>query len=88
MGDERDGRLLVEVECYAGYKAEETPRRFRLGGRLVEVAEVLDRWHGPDYRYFKVRGEDGVSYILRRHEPQDRWELTMLDAGPSHPLGA
>ncbi|MFW5837306.1 MAG: hypothetical protein ACOCVM_04815, partial [Desulfovibrionaceae bacterium] len=80
MTDERDARLDVEVECYAGGRGDETPRRFRFGGRSVAVEDVLDRWHGPDYRYFKVMGEDGCAYILRHDERQDRWELTMMDA--------
>ena len=33
--------LEVGVECYAGHRGEETPRRFTLG-RIIEVAEVLD----------------------------------------------
>src|SRR3954462_11079813 len=59
-----DGR----VDCHAGHRGEETPRRFDLGGRVREVLEVLDRWYGPDHRYFKVRAPDGV-YILRHDEP-------------------
>ncbi len=65
----------VKVDCYAGYRGEETPRRFEMAGRRVEVAEVIDRWLGEDHRYFKVRGEDGMVYLLRHDEPADRWEL-------------
>ncbi len=69
--------LTVRVDCYAGHRGEETPRRFRLGEREIEVAEELDRWLAPDHRYFKVRGGDGDVYILR-HDPElDRWELTL-----------
>jgi len=71
--------MQVEVECYAGYRGEETPRRFRLGERVVEVAEVVDRWLSPDHRYFKLVTEDGDTYILRHDVPSDRWELTMWD---------
>ncbi len=55
----RCGPMDVHVDCYAGHRGEETPRRFELGGRRVEVLEVLDRWYGPAHRYFKVRGDDG-----------------------------
>jgi len=34
----------VKVDCYAGYRGEETPRRFEIGGRRVRVVEVIDRW--------------------------------------------
>ena len=68
----------VHVDCHAGHRGEETPRRFALGSRQVEVLEVVDRWYGPDHRYFKVRGDDGAVYILRHDEPADRWEIVVL----------
>ncbi|MFL5398921.1 MAG: hypothetical protein ACJ79P_13570, partial [Myxococcales bacterium] len=67
--------LDVQVVCYSGYRGEETPRRFQIGDRRVEVVEVIDRWLGPDHRYFKLKGDDGGQYILRHDEPSDRWEL-------------
>jgi hypothetical protein len=72
--------MHVRVECYAGYRGEETPRRFHLGERTVEVAEVLDRWLAPDHRYFKVRGDDGARYILRHDPNSGDWELTLYEA--------
>jgi hypothetical protein len=65
----------LKVDCYAGYRGEETPRHLDIDGRLVEVVEVIDRWFGTDHRYFKVRGDDGAEYLLRHDEPADRWEL-------------
>lgn len=77
-----DGEALgLRVECYAGYRGEETPVRFHLGRRSVEVLEVLDRWLGPERRYFKVRGDDGGIYILSHHAVTGRWDLTLFDAG-------
>jgi len=70
--------LAVRVECYAGHRGEETPRRFFLGERRVEVAEVLDRWLAPDHAYFKVRGNDDAVYILRHDDVADAWQLTMF----------
>ena len=75
-----DEVLAIRVECYAGYRGEETPQRFYLGRRRVEVVTVLDRWLGPDHRYFKVQGDDGGTYIVRYDVPSDRWELTMFSA--------
>lgn len=71
----------LQVECHAGYRADEEPRRFRLGERAVEVVEVLDRWLDPAHRYFKVRGDDSAIYILRQDTPSGRWELTLPDRG-------
>jgi hypothetical protein len=70
--------LEVRVECYAGHRGEETPRRSTLG-RTVEVAEVLDAWLAPDHRYVKVRADDGACYILRNDVLTGRWQLTMFD---------
>ena len=78
--------LSLRVECYAGYRGEETPRCFFIGCRAVEVVEVLDRWLGPDHRYFKVRGSDGGVYILRHDEYFERWEMVMYDSGTREEL--
>ena len=67
---------VVDVECYAGYRGEETPRRFRLGPRRIEIAKVVDRWLAPDHRYFKVQDTQGDLYILRNDVASDLWELT------------
>lgn len=72
----------VRVECYAGYRGEEEPRRFWLGERAIEVAEILDRWLAPEHRYFKVRGDDAGTYILRHDTRVERWELTMFERQP------
>jgi hypothetical protein len=73
--------LTVIVQCQAGCSGEDAPLRFRLGGRPVEVREVIDRWPGPGHRYFKVRGDDGGVYILRHDSGADRWDLTLFDSG-------
>ncbi len=69
----------VHVECYAGYRSEEEPRRFVIWGRTVEVVEIVDRWLSPDHRYFKLQGSDGGMYILRHDHIEDCWELTVYN---------
>ena len=71
----------VKVVCYAGYRAEETPERFYLGERCIEVTEVLDRWLDPEHRYFKLRGDDYGIYILRHSIADNHWEMTLFDSG-------
>ncbi len=72
--------LSVGVECYAGHRGEQTPRTLILGDRRIVVAEVVDAWLAPDYRYFKLRGTDGNTYLVRHDERSSTWELTMFRA--------
>jgi hypothetical protein len=65
----------IQVDCYAGYRADETPRRFLIGGRLIEIVSVIDRSLTPDYRYFKVRGNDDCVYVLRQSLDDGKWKL-------------
>ena len=75
-----DSPISIQVECHAGYRGEETPRRFLLGGRWIEVAEIPDRWLSPDHRYFKVLDSKDDLYILRHDAEADAWELTLFRA--------
>jgi hypothetical protein len=79
----RDRAFQIVVECYAGYRGEETPCLLRIGEREVAVVEVLDRWLAPEHRYFKLRGDDGGNYIIRHDPYRDDWELTLFDSGRS-----
>ncbi len=72
----------IRVICYAGYRGEESPTRFYLGERLVEIEDILDRWLDPERRYFKVKGDDGGTYILRHDVKTDKWDMTMYHSGP------
>ena len=56
----------------------EQPDRFGWPGRLRRVEEILDAWEGDDHRYFRVRADDGATYILRHDLSRDRWELTFF----------
>ncbi len=70
--------LAVDVECYAGYRGEQTPRAIHLRGRRVEVVAILDQWLAPDHRYFKLRADDGYVYIVRHDVQSGTWELTFV----------
>lgn len=70
--------IKVAVSCYAGYRGEETPRSFILWEQRREVAEVLDQWLAPEHRYFKVKADDGATYILRHDNLSQEWELTLF----------
>ncbi|MDX2451449.1 hypothetical protein [Desulfosarcina sp.] len=72
----------IRVDCYAGYRDEETPRRLTMGARHVNVVAVQDRWLAPDHRYFKLIGDDGSLYIIRHDPHQDSWQLIFFKASP------
>jgi hypothetical protein len=72
--------MQIEVEMHSGYGGFKVLRRFRLDGHEVKVADNLDQWHGADYRYFKLKGDDGNLYILRLDESQMEWELIMFQS--------
>jgi hypothetical protein len=70
--------MQVQVETYVDQGVEKLSR-IRFDSRQIEIAENIDQWHGPDYRYFKVRGSDGNLYMLRHNELRADWELTMYE---------
>ncbi len=71
----------IEVECYAGTKPDESPRRFNLEGQTIEVGEVIDQWYQveskpewPRADYFKIRA-DAREYLLKHDLELDAWFL-------------
>ena len=64
----------IRVECHAGYRGDETPRRFHLDGLTIEIAEVLRRWREPDAILFRIRSVSGRVYVLRRSEQTGLWD--------------
>jgi len=77
--------LKIQVSSYAGHQAEVLPKSFCFGKRDITVQEIIDRWLAPEYRYFKVRGDDDGIYILRYDVVNDTWELTMFNQGGFEP---
>lgn len=71
----------IRVECYSGYRGEETPRAVWLGDRRVAVEVILDRWLAPDHRYFKFRGDDRGIYIIRHDLTTFQWQVTLFQDG-------
>jgi hypothetical protein len=79
--------MQVQVQRCAGHLGVEMPVRFRIDAREVEIVENVDQWYGPDYCYFKIKGNDGNLYILRFDEGRTEWELTMFQS-PGGPFDA
>ena len=57
--------MKIKVESISDAKGQESPSRFMLGIRTIEVEAVADRWYGEQACYFRVLGSDENSYILK-----------------------
>ena len=69
----------IQVECYAGFKADERPRRLCVTGRWLDVAEVSDRGYSPpqiaSVTRYPLIGSPDLSRISTSHV--ERQSLTM-----------
>jgi MFS family permease len=68
----------IELEFYAGGRADEVPRAIRWGG--VREAVTLERaWveerDGARFVCFRLVLEDGTRLDVRRRETEDRWHI-------------
>jgi len=80
----------IEVESYAGYKGEESPRAFIHLARRYEILEVLDRWYegGLDpqdlrHDYFRVKTEKGEIFMIRYTPRFQAWTLCRKVPAPN-----
>ncbi len=72
----------IEVTCYEGYKANESPRSFVWVDRTFRITKIVDRWYegGLDEKseaidYFKVQADDGRTYIICYNRLFDSWAI-------------
>jgi hypothetical protein len=80
------GQVLVDakVECYAGYKGEETPRAVTIAGTRFEVLSVLSRQRalekdGAQLReVWRCRLGDGRTVVVERISA-DAWRVSAPD---------
>jgi hypothetical protein len=54
------------------------PRSLYWNERRIDIVEIIDHWHGADYRYVKVKDNDGDLYVLRFNERLNEWALIMF----------
>jgi len=79
MRGDRATEERVTVDAYSGHRGEETPRKFNLHGKKVEVVEILNAWieQGPGYktikRFFEVKGNDGSIHKIYYDEDNEEW---------------
>ena len=70
--------MRIQVDTAADPKGELAPLSFNFDGRNVGVADIVDRWRGPEDHYFKVKDALDNIYILRLDQPHGAWELLMF----------
>jgi len=69
----------IVIIAYAGYRGEESPRAFILGGKRIEVRKIIARWVEEDavskkrFRCFRVKGDDLGNHLLRYDEATGDW---------------
>ncbi len=76
-------RLIpIQVECYAGYRGDESPRALVLNGQRRDIEEIVDRWYqaGRDPSvaasdYYRVRTADGSLLLIRLDRDAQAWHL-------------
>lgn len=77
-------RGKVEVTAYAGYRSGEqprSPRSFVLEGQKISVEKIISQWveeaseDKQQKRCFRLKGDDGVTYLLSYIEQTGQWYL-------------
>jgi hypothetical protein len=67
--------VRIKVESYSDSKGQESPSRFSLGSRTVQIEAVVDRWFGEHASYYRVLGDDENLYIVKGPLVDGSWEL-------------
>jgi hypothetical protein len=74
--------IPIEVECYAGYKADEYPKCFHWNNDRYEIVEIVDRWYQgeldpewPVSDYFRVITDRDGPFIIKHEIVADEWYL-------------
>ena len=72
----------IQVTCYEGYKANESPRSFIWSGQTFRITKIVDRWYEGSadetsevMDYFKVHTHDGGTHIIRYNRLFNSWAI-------------
>lgn len=76
--------IPIQVECHAGYKADEYPRKFTWDRSEFEIKEILDRWYegynntsSNTVNYYRVKTDLKGSFLLKHEIKNDQWFLVV-----------
>jgi hypothetical protein len=76
--DSDKAATIIQVQCYAGRKADERQVRFRIGDRDFMVGEIVEQWYGPDNIFYKLRADDHNLYLLSLRTSNGIWRAESL----------
>lgn len=77
--------MKICVLSRKGRGGQYDPHVFHLGQRRLPVVAVVDQWAQAQYRYFKVRVDDGRRFVLRHDSATGEWELAAAYSGGHGP---
>jgi hypothetical protein len=63
------------VECHAGYTYAERPTALLWGEKRLSVIEIIEWKRTPEGRYFRVKTEDDLAFVLIYDEACDVWHV-------------
>lgn len=72
--------MKVKVDCYAGYRAEEMPKRFWIKHKEIKVEKIINQWLAPESRNYRILGDDSATYTLQLNTDSRNWELISFDS--------
>lgn len=73
MNAER-GLIEVKVIAYSGYRGEEKPRYIFIEEKKIGV-ELIEEWREEEGYWYKVKGDDNRSYLLKYDLKEGVWKL-------------
>lgn len=76
----------IEVQCYSGYKGNESPQAFVCEGKKYQIKEIIEQENVEDMssrerkRIFVVRLSDGSIRRILFAEKDSQWFLESYDS--------
>ena len=77
--------MKICVLSRKGRDGQFDPQVFHLGSRRLPVVAVVDQWVEGQYRYVKVRVDDGRRFVLRQDSVTGAWEFAAAYSGGTQP---
>jgi hypothetical protein len=73
---------IIRVESYSGFRPDERPLKFEYNKQQYLVNDILEHWYegtkragSANYKYFKVRTQNGKTFTLRYNMRYRTWAI-------------